>query len=76
MNERILQKLAHHPVLRDTVLRVRQVGLHKVAAQLHDMREVTLQSAVQKIGTDLYKSHLKHKQIEKGLDAYRLIEKL
>ncbi len=76
MNDEILRKIAHHPALADTIQRVREQGLHKVASQLYDLPEVTLAGVVEKLGSALYESHLRQQQIQKGIDGYKLLKRL
>lgn len=76
MNDEILRKIAQHPALVDTMQRVRERGLHKVAAVMYELPEVNLPSVVQKLGAALYESHLRQQQIQKGIDAYKLLGRL
>jgi len=73
--DNIMAKLASDqinvsPAMRDIMQRVRQAGLHKVAAQINGVPEFTLRTAASELGFQLLKSHLKHTKIAAGLRAY------
>jgi len=76
MNDDMLHKIANQPALLDIMQRVRERGLHKVAAVMYQMPEVNLPTVVHKLGAALYESRLRQQQIQKGIDAYRLLHAL
>lgn len=55
-----------NPLLKDVVNRTRQVGLHKVAAQMQG-HPITLQHVVHKLGQDLITHTRKYAAIQGGL---------
>lgn len=62
-----------NPHMQDVIQRVRETGLHKAAAPLYGMHEVTLKTAVDYLGTALIQQHLKHQKIASGIDSYAVL---
>jgi hypothetical protein len=56
--------------MRDIVRRVRETGLHKVAAPLYGFNDLSLKNAVQHLSTEMLKQHRKYASISSGLEAY------
>jgi len=77
--DQLLQKLGStqlnlSPSINDLMLRVRQVGLHKVAAQMHGVPEFTFKAAAQILGTQLMHHHLKFSKIASGIRALQALD--
>lgn len=73
--ENLMAKLASNeitfgPQLRDVMQRVRETGLHKVAAQMHGVPTFDIKTAASVLGFQLLQTHLKHVKIAAGLRAY------
>lgn len=64
------QQLQLPPAMQDVMQRVREVGLHKVAAQMHGMPEFGVRQAAELIGSSLVRAHLRQTKIAAGLRAY------
>ncbi len=58
------------PSLRDVMQRVRETGLHKVAAQMHGVPELDIKTAASILGNRLLLAHLRQTKIAAGLRAY------
>lgn len=66
-------QLTLSPPLQDLMQRVRENGLHKVAAPLNAMPEFTFKNVITKLGEQMCLSQLKHQKIATGLrDLSRL----
>lgn len=63
------QQLNFNPSLKDVMQRVREVGLHKVAAQIHGTKEFGFKEAAQALGTRLVEHHLKYAKVNEGIKA-------
>jgi hypothetical protein len=70
MDARILK----NAVVRDTVQRVRETGLHKVAAKMHGVPEINIKTAMAEMGKALYAHHMKHRAIRSGLHAFEFLD--
>lgn len=73
----IINKLASHPLspaMQDVMQRVRQVGLHKIAAAQYGYDDFTLAHAVLELGTKLAYQHLKQQKIATGMRALQSLE--
>jgi hypothetical protein len=64
------EKIHLGPNLQDVMQRVREVGLHKVAAKLHDVPELDIKTAANILGARLLEAHLRQTKIAAGLRAY------
>lgn len=62
------------PAMRDVMQRVREVGLHKVAAQIHNQPEFTLKVAAQVLGTELMRQHYKFSKVAAGIRALQALD--
>lgn len=62
-------KVAENHVLMDILKKVQSEGLHKVAAKMHNMPEVTLNAAVYSLATKLAFLHMKNRRVNAGLEA-------
>jgi hypothetical protein len=65
--------IAHSPIVSDVVSRVRQAGLHKVAAHMHAVPEFTLKTAAQILGTKLVEQNARYSKIAQGLAAFNAV---
>jgi hypothetical protein len=70
----LIQKIAAeqlhlNPTLRDVMDRVRVAGLHKVAAQMHNVPEFELKTAAHTLGEQLYLQRKRQVKIASGLRA-------
>lgn len=74
MDENNLRKIAQNAVFQDTLQRVREVGLHKVAAQMSGLPEVNIKTAVAHLGKSLMLHQAKFRKINSGLDALQFLE--
>jgi len=74
MDENSLRKIAQNVIIQDTLQRVREVGLHKVAAKLEGLPEINLKTAATHLGTALLHHHAKFQKINSGLDALQFLE--
>ena len=78
--EHLMQKLSDSPEFNmslpmwSVINRVSQVGLHKVAAPLLGLPEITLKTAAQHLGVRLYRNHLKSKKIASALESLAYLE--
>jgi len=66
-------ELTFSPQMQDVMQRVREAGLHKVAAPLYDLPGVTLKTAVHSLGISLLQQHYKYQKIASGLESYAFI---
>jgi len=66
-------ELTLSPQMQDVIQRVRETGLHKVAAPLYGVDEVTLKTAVQQLSTAWLAQHYKYQKIASGLDSYAIV---
>lgn len=62
-----------NPNLQDVMQRVREVGLHKVAAQMHNVPEFNIRVAVENLGMQLCLGELRREKIASGLQAYNAL---
>lgn len=77
-HEQLLVKLGNAqlpmgPALQDLMQRVREVGLHKIAAHTHKVPEFTFKTAALHIGTELVRQHLKFSKVASGISALRTL---
>jgi hypothetical protein len=63
------------PALQDVMARVRTVGLHKAAAAVNGMPEITVKTAAQRLGARLVERHRRYEKIASGLQSLVFIEK-
>lgn len=78
-HEQLLEKLGStqlnmSPAVRDVMQRVREVGLHKVAAHLHGVPEFNIQVAAQVLGTKLASHHLRFSKVAAGIRALHALD--
>ena len=66
-------ELTLSPQMQDVIQRVRETGLHKVAAPLYGIDELTLKTAVQQLSTSLLAQHYKYQKIASGLESYAVV---
>ena len=77
--EHLLEKLAStqlnvSPAVADLMQRIRETGLHKVAAHMHNVPEFTFKTATQILGTQLIHQHLKFSKIASGIRALQALD--
>ena len=75
----INDKLGEHlhelsPAMQDVMQRVRQTGLHKVAAQLRGVPEFTLHTGMQELAFKLAYTHLRNQKIASGIRSLTDLE--
>lgn len=67
-------KLMQSAPLRDVVQRVREVGLHKVAADLHGVPEFNIKTAVAVLGQRLLLNQARYEKIASGIRALNALD--
>lgn len=78
-HEQLLEKLGNvqlnmSPALTDLMQRVREVGLHKIAARMHNIPEFNIKAAAQLLGTKLVHQHFKYSKIASGIRALQALD--
>jgi hypothetical protein len=78
-HEQLLEKLGNaqvnlNPAMHDLMQRVREVGLHKVAAHTHRVSKFTLKTAAWYIGKELTRQHMKFSKIASGIRALQALD--
>lgn len=63
------EELTLSPQMQSVMQRVRTAGLHKVAASLYEVPDVTLKVAVAHLGTSLVHHKMRHQKIASGLES-------
>lgn len=66
-------ELTFSPQMQDVMQRVRETGLHKVAAPLYDLPDMTLKTAVHSLGISMLQQHYKYQKIASGLESYAIV---
>jgi len=78
-HDQLLEKLGNaqvnlSPAMNDLMQRVREVGLHKVAAHTHGVSRFTIKTAAWYIGKELTRQHLKYSKIASGIRALQALD--